>query len=183
MNKKGISWVIIGIVIVAVVVVGVVVYWVMTSGGGGGGTTPTPSPSPNVAGATSLGFKVNATIGGVSEEYAFTAKNLGTSEIMLRVDEVDAQGNAFVYVFNQTAQTAWASVSGQWNDVSSEFASYWDGANSAVIGYTAFEGYKTQLATNWAGSGDYDYTSGGDTFLIFDIVLNPTVEDSLFQHG
>jgi len=178
MNKKGISWVVIGIVIVAVVVVGVVAYWAMTNSGGesGGGT-------PDVAGATSLGFKVNATIGGVNEEYAFTAKNLGTSEVMLRVDEIDAQGNAFVYVFNQTAQTVWASASGQWNNVSSEFASYWDGANSAVIGYTAFEGYKTQLATNWSGSGDYDYTSGGDTFHIFDIILNPTVADSLFQHG
>jgi hypothetical protein len=178
MNKKGISWVVIGIVIVAVVVVGVVVYWAMTSGGGEGG-----GGAPDVAGATSLGFKVNATIGGVNEEYAFTAKNLGTSEVMLRVDEIDAQGNAFVYVFNQTAQTVWASASGQWNNVSSEFASYWDGANSAVIGYTAFEGYKTQLATNWSGSGDYDYTSGGDTFHIFDIILNPTVADSLFQHG
>jgi hypothetical protein len=178
MNKKGISWVVIGIVIVAVVVVGVVVYWAMTSGGGEGG-----GGAPDVAGATSLGFKVNATIGGVNEEYAFTAKNLGTSEVMLRVDEIDAQGNAFVYVFNQTAQTVWASASGQWNNVSSEFASYWDGANSAIIGYTAFEGYKTQLATNWSGSGDYDYTSGGDTFHIFDIILNPTVADSLFQHG
>jgi hypothetical protein len=178
MNKKGISWVVIGIVIVAVVVVGVVVYWAMTSGGGEGG-----GGAPDVAGATSLGFKVNATIGGVNEEYAFTAKNLGTSEVMLRVDEIDAQGNAFVYVFNQTAQTVWASVSGQWNNVSSEFASYWDGANSAIIGYTAFEGYKTQLATNWSGSGDYDYTSGGDTFHIFDIIVNPTLEDSLFQHG
>jgi hypothetical protein len=158
--------------------VGVVVYWAMTSGGGGGG-----GGAPDVAGATSLGFKVNATIGGVHEEYAFTAKNLGTSEVMLRVDEIDAQGNAFVYVFNQTAQTVWASASGQWNNVSSEFASYWDGANSAIIGYTAFEGYKTQLATNWSGSGDYDYTSGGDTFHIFDIILNPTVADSLFQHG
>jgi hypothetical protein len=178
MNKKGISWVVIGIVIVAVVVVGVVVYWVMTSGGGEGG-----GGAPDVAGATSLGFKVNATIGGVNEEYAFTAKNLGTSAVMLRVDEIDAQGNAFVYVFNQTAQTVWASVSGQWNDVSSEFASYWNGANSGIIGYTAFEEYKTQLATNWSGSGDYDYTSGGDTFHIFDITVNPTVADSLFQHG
>lgn len=177
MNKKGISWVVIGIVIVAVIVVGVVAYWAMTRSGGesGGGT-------PDVAGATSLGFKVNATIGGVHEEYAFTAKNLGTSEVMLRVDEIDAQGNAFIYVFNQTAQTVWASASGQWTDVSSEFASYWDGANSAIIGHTALDTYMTNLA-NWTGTGDYSYTSNGNSFIIFDIILNPTVADSLFQHG
>jgi len=177
MNRKTLVIAVIVVVVVAAVVAGV--YLATQSGGGGGGG----GGAPDVAGATSLGFKVNATIGGVHEEYAFTAKNLGTSEVMLRVDEIDAQGNAFVYVFNQTAQTVWASVSGQWNDVSSEFASYWDGANSAIIGYTAFEGYKTQLATNWSGSGDYDYTSGGDTFHIFDIIVNPSLADSLFQHS
>jgi hypothetical protein len=182
MNKKGVSWVLIGIVIVAVVVVGVVVYWAMTSGGGGGGTTPTPSPSPNVAGATSLGIKVNATINGVSEEYAFTAKNLGTSDILLRVDEIDAQGNTFVYVYNQTAQTLWIQYGGAWTDSSADFALYWNGANSEVIGHTALGTYMTNLA-NWTGSGDYSYTSNGNSYLIFDIDVNPTVQDSLFQHG
>jgi len=179
MNKKGISLVLVGIVVVAVVVVGVVAYWLMTSGG----EEEAEEETPDIAGATSLGFKINATISGANELYAFTAKNLGTSEIMLRVDQTDVEGTEFVYVFNQTAQTVWASIAGEWMDVSTEFASYWDGANSAIIGYTAFEGYKTQLATNWSGSGDYDYTSGEDTFHIFDIIVNPSVEDSLFQHG
>jgi hypothetical protein len=183
MNKKAVSWVVIGIVIIAVVVIGVVAYWALTSTGGEEGPTPTPAPTPDIEGATSLGFKLNATIGGVNELYAFTAKNLGTSDILLRVDETDAQGNAFIYVFNQTAQTVWASAMGQWNDVSTEFASYWDGANSAIIGYTAFNGYKTELAENWSGTGDYDYTSGENTFHIYDIVVNPSVADSLFVHG
>jgi len=184
MNKKAVSWVVIGIIIIAVVVVGVVAYWAFTSTGGGGeGPTPTPAATPDVAGATSIGFKVNATINGVSEEYAFTAKNLGTSDILLRTDEIDAQGNAFVYVFNETAQTVWASAMGQWSDVSSDFASYWDGANSGIIGYTAFTDYKNQIAAHWSGSGDYSYTSGGNSYKIFDIILNPAPADSLFQHG
>jgi hypothetical protein len=181
LNKKGIStWVIVAIIVIAVVIGGIAVY-VLYSGGGEEGVTPTPTP--DVGGATSLGFKVNGTIGGVNELYAFTAKNLGTSDILMRTDEIDVEGNAFIYQFNQTAQTLWIQYGGAWTDQSTDFASYWDGANSAVIGYTAFEGYKTQLATNWSGSGDYDYTSGGDTFHIYDIIINPSIEDSMFAHG
>jgi hypothetical protein len=184
MNKKAVSWVVIAIIVIAVVVVGVVAYWLWSSSGGGTPTpTATPAATPDVAGASSIGFKVNGTISGVSEEYAFTAKNLGTSDVLLRVDEIDAQGNAFVYVFNETAQTVWASAMGQWSDVSSDYASYWNGANSAVIGYTAFTDYKSQIAAHWSGSGNYAYTSGGNSYTIFDIDLNPTLADSLFQHG
>jgi len=182
MNKKGVSWVLIGIVIVAVVVIGVVAYWALTSTGGEE-PTPTPTPAPGIEDATSVGFKLNATIGGTNELYAFTAKNLGTSEILLRVDETDAQGTEFVYVYDQAAQTAWASIAGDWMDVSADFDSYWSGANSAIVGYTAFEGYMDELAANWSGSGDYDYTSGEDTFHVFDIVVDPAPADSLFEHG
>jgi hypothetical protein len=186
LNKKGIStWLIVAIIVVVVVIGGIAVYVLYSGGGGEEEITPTPTPTPNadVESATSLAFKVNGTIGGVNELYAFTAKNLGTSDILMRTDEFDVEGNAFIYQFNQTAQTVWASYSGQWSDVSSEWTSYWDGANSGVVGYTAFEEYKTQLATNWSGSGDYDYSSSGDTFHIYDIVINPSIEDSLFAHG
>jgi len=183
MNKKAVSWVIIGIVIIALVVVGVVAYWALTSTGGGNGDGGNGDETPDIEGATSLGFKVNATIGGTNELYAFTAKNLGTSDILLRGDQWDAQGNAFVYLFNQTAQTLWIEYSGMWTDYSTEFDSYWSGADSALIGYTAFDCYKTELATNWSGTGDHDYTDGEDTFHIFDIIVNPSIEDSLFQHG
>jgi hypothetical protein len=183
LNKKGISTlVIVAIVVIIIIVAGVAVY-VLYNGGGGGGTTPTPTPTSPVEGASSLAFKVNVTISGDNELHAFTAKNLGTSDILLRVDQIDAQGNVFTYLFNQTAQSLWISVGGSWMDQSTDFASYWNGANSATIGYTAFDGYKTKLATNWSGSGDYDYTSGADTFHLYDIVVNPSVADSLFEHG
>jgi hypothetical protein len=182
MNKKAVSWVVIGIIIVAVVVIGVVGYWALTNTGGES-PSPTPAPTPDVAGATSIGFKVNATFAdGNNEEYAFTAKNLGASDIQLRVDEIDAQGNLFVYLYNQTAQTLWIQYADTWTDSSTDFASYWDGANSALIGDTALNNYMTELA-NWSGSGNYDYTSDGNSYSIFDIVLNPTLDDSLFQHG
>jgi hypothetical protein len=180
MNKKGISWVIIAVVIIVIIVVGGVAYWAFTNTGEPTPTpTPTPTPSVTVDTATSIGFKVDA----YGEVYAFTAKNLETSSIMLRVDETDAQGTNFVYVLNQAEETAWASIAGDWVDVSADFDSYWSGENSAIIGYTAFVNYKTELADNWSGTGNYDYTSGGDAISIYDIILNPEPADSLFEHG
>ena len=180
MNKKGVSWVIIAVVIIAVIVVGVVAYWAFTNTGEPTPTpTPTPTPSATIETATSLEFKLDA----YGEVYKFTAKNLGTSSILLRVDETDAQGTNFVYVFNQAEETVWASIAGDWMDVSAEFDSYWSGANSAIIGYAAFTDYKTELAENWSGTGDHDYTSDGEAIHVYDIVLNPELADSLFEHG
>ena len=180
MNKKGVSWVIIAVVIIVVVVIGGVAYWVLTSPGTGEPEpTPTPTPSATIETATSLGFKVDA----YDEVYAFTAKNLGTSEIMLRTDETDAQGTPFIYVMDQAEETAWASIAGEWMDVSDEFDAYWSGDYSTLIGYTAFDSYMTELATNWSGTGDYDYTSGEDAIHIYDIIINPEPADSMFEHG
>ena len=180
MNKKGVSWVIIAVVIIAVVVIGGVAYWALTNTGNGEPEpTPTPTPSDTIETATSLGFKVDA----YDESYAFTAKNLGTSEIMLRTDETDAQGMAFVYLLDQAEETAWASIAGEWMDVSDEFDAYWSGDYSALIGYTAFECYSDELAVNWSGTGDYDYTDGDDAIHIYDIIINPEPADSIFEHG
>jgi hypothetical protein len=182
-NKKGISTLfIVAIIVIAVVIAGVAVY-VLYSGGGEPTPTPTPTPTSPLEGATSLGFKLDVTMSGNNEMHAFTANNLGTSDILLRVDETDAQGTQFVYVFNQTAQTVWASIAGDWMDLSADFDSYWTGENSGTIGYTALDEYMAKLDANWSGSGDYDYTSGEDTFHIYDIVVNPSVPDSLFEHG
>jgi hypothetical protein len=181
MNKKAVSMVLIAvIVIVVVVVVGVAAYWALSNTGGEEGPTPTPTPTPaaSIEDATSLGFKVNATIDGANGLYAFTAKNLGTSDILLRVDAVEADGSVFVYLYNQTAETAWVQFGGEWTDQSTSFTSYWDG----TLGYTGFSAYKAELAANWS-SGDYDYTSDSNSYHIYDIDVNPAIEDSLFVHG
>jgi hypothetical protein len=180
MNKKAVSMVLVAVVvIVVVVVVGVAAYWALSNNGGEEGPTPTPTPAASVEDATSLGFKVNATIEDNNELYAFTAKNLGTSDVLLRVDEIDADGNTFIYVYNQTAQSLWIQYAGEWTDSSATFSDYWDGANSGIIGYTAFSTYQSELAANWS-SGAYDYDSDGNTYHIYDIDVNPTVADSLF---
>lgn len=169
--------VIVAIIVIAVVIGGIAVYWWYS--GGGGEPTPTPAPTPDVEGATSIRFDVNATINGALEIDRFTAKNLGTSDVLLRVDQTDAQANEFIYLMNQTGQTAWANVAGEWIDVSSTFeADYW---NSPLIGKVALDSYMDALADGWTGTGNYEYTSNGNTFIISNIVLNPTIDDSVFQ--
>ena len=174
MNKKGISTlVIVAIIVIAVVIGGIAVY-VWYSGGGGEEPTPTPAPTPDIEGATSMRFDVNATVDEVLEVDRFTAKNLGTSDVLLRVDQTDAQGNEFIYLMNQTGQTAWANFGGEWMDVSATFeADYW---NSPLIGYVALDSYMTALA-DWSGTGDYE----GDSFIIYNIVVDPTIDDSAFE--
>jgi len=177
MNKKGISWVIIAIVIIAVVVVGGVAYWAMTStGDGNGGNGGNGGEDVYTAqNATSLEFKVSAAIGGMDESYAFMAKNLGTSEVMLRVEQVSG-GEEFVYIMNQAQKTAWAYYAGEWTEVTGQFSTYWDD-----LWAPALEEYQTQLA-DWEGTEDWEYNVGGDSYRVYDIVLNPTLEDSLFMH-
>ena len=172
MNKKGISaLVIVAIVVIAVVVIGVAAYYVLSSGGGE--ETPTPTPSSPVEGATSMRFDVNATVEGAKEIDRFTVKNLGTSDILLRVDQTDAQGNNFVYIMNETGQTVWADFGAGFDEYSSDWTTYWD---NTLIGNVGLNTYMTALA-NWSGTGDYT----GDSYVIYDIVVNPDIPDSAFE--
>jgi hypothetical protein len=173
MNKKGISaLVVVAIVVIAVVVIGVAAYYVLSSGGGE--ETPTPTPSSPVEGATSMRFDVNATAESGPEIDRFTVKNLGTSDLLIRVDQTDAQGNSFVYLMNETAQSAWANAMDTgFVDDSANFATYWD---NNLIGNAAVDKYMAALA-GWSGTGDYT----GDNYVIYNIVVNPDIPDSAFE--
>ena len=169
MNKKGISTlVIVAIIVIAVVIAGIAVY-VLYSGGGGEETPTSP-----VEGATSMRFDVNVTVEGGVEVDRFTAKNLGTSDVLLRVDQTDKDGVEFIYLMNQTGQTVWVNYAGTWLDDSANFATqYW---NNNLIGNVALESYMTALA-DWSGTGNYE----GDSYIISNIVVDPTIDDSVFQ--
>ncbi len=177
MNQKGISTLVIAvIVVVVVVVIGVGVYLLMsgTGGtGGGGGATPTPTPTtPNVEGATSLQFKVEVTSGGTSYTNTYMAKNIGSSNMMLRVEI----GDTMVYILNGADQKAWTYMDGAWTDISDTFSTEWNSWSTTV------SGYQGSLA-DWTGTGEWTYTEDGTTVRIFDISVNPTLADSLFQHS
>jgi hypothetical protein len=190
MNQKGISkLVLVVIVVVVLVVVGVAAYWAMGSGGGGdgeddgvvnggvvdsggdgGGTTV------DVAGASSLRFSVSVTPAGMdSEEYTYMVKNAGTSGLMMRIEMESSSGDNWVYIINGAQEKVWVYSEGEWIDFSEMFPTYWDTWNSA------WEGYRTNLL-DWTGVGDWSYTTpDGDAVRIYDITVNPSLADSLFQ--
>jgi hypothetical protein len=67
---------------------------------------------------------VIATVEGDQQNYKFMAKNLGTSEVMMRVELVDPTGAEFIYLLNEAEQEAWAYWDGAWEDVSATFSTY-----------------------------------------------------------
>jgi hypothetical protein len=167
MNQKGIApLIIVAIFAVVAIVAGVGIY-VTARGGGGGG---------NIADATSLQFKADTTIQGVSGTYTFKAKNIGTSNMMMRI-EGTYQAQNVIMIINGARQKLWVYEGGQWMDLSMNYSQY---ENTWT---TTFQGYLTQLA-GWTG-GDWSYTDNSSeiTIHLYKIVVNPSLPDSIFEHS
>lgn len=165
MKQKNLAIVIVAVLIV--VVVGVVAYWALSSGDGNnnGGT--------NVGDASSLQFSVSIVREGESYETMYSAKNIGTSDLMIRVDISTTEGD-IVYIVNGAQQKAWEYVGDEWNDLSDAFSAQWDMWNTTVQGYT-------DNLSSWTG-GDWTYTDAdGTPVRIYDITVNPSLADSLFE--
>ncbi len=171
MDRKGIApLVIVAVAVVAVAVVGVGAY-VALSGGTGTSTTTT---SASVADATSLRFKIEMTYQGISAAGTFMIKGIGSSDVKMRVD-LTAAGEDAIIVIDGAQRTAWAYQGGQWMDASSEFEQYWEQWDQT------FELAKNQLGD--LTGGDYTFTTSSMAFRIYDVEVNPSLADSLFQHG
>jgi len=174
MNKKGVSMVLIAVVIIAVVVVGVVAYWALTNTGGenGGNGGNGGEDVYTVENATSLQFTVSATEGTSMGTTIYSAKNIGTDDMMVRV-EIQAEGMSFIYIVNGAQQKAWANEGEGWTDLSDTFSTQWDAWTLTYDAYAAsFSGWT---------SGDWTFNdSDGYTVTVSDITINPTLEDSFF---
>jgi hypothetical protein len=160
------------IIIVAIAAVGVGVYLATQGGGGGGGGTKN---TYTVANATSLQIEANVTSQGVTVTQKWAAKNLNTSQLMLRLDLLGGASGNYSYILIASNKTAWSAVNGVWTDVSGTFNDLWS------IWGTHWTNLVNALA-NWSGAGDYTYTaSGGESVRVYDISVNPSLADSLFQ--
>jgi hypothetical protein len=171
MNQKTIAIVVIAVVIVAVI--GVTAYWMFTSGGTGE-PEPTPTPTPTgIEGASSLQFSVEITGGESAGTYKYYAKNIGTDDVMIRV-EIPLEGmDDLVYIVNGAQEKAWANEGAGWVDLSDTFSDQWDAWKAT------WDGYTDELAT-WT-AGEWTYNQDGSTVTITDIIVNPSLEDSLFE--
>ncbi|MBA7679983.1 hypothetical protein ES703_88290 [subsurface metagenome] len=187
MNQKGISKiVIVGIIVAILAVSAIAAYWATSggaddSGNNNGGTIDNGSEDDggttvDVAGASSLQYKVSVNPADAeSVEYTYMIKNAETSDMMMRI-EMESSGESFIYIINGVQQKVWVCSGDQWMDFSDVYSTYWDTWNSA------WEGYRTNLL-DWTGVGDWTYTTpNGDSVRIYDIDINPSLADSLFQH-
>ena len=152
----------------------------------GSTSTPAPSTSPtnsgtavDIEGASSLQFTVTMTnsSGATVGSYTYSAKNSGTSNMMIRVEFTDPNSSSnFVYIVNGALRQAWMASDGEWLDLSSTFDSQYDSWDET------FTDYKNNLS-DWSGLGDWSYTVGGETIRIHNISVNPSLPDSLFEHS
>ncbi len=143
-------------------------------------SSPTPTSTPTssstgIAGANSLKYTVSLTENGVLQgTYTFQGKNSGTDNFMMRIDYTDNDG-ATIFIFNGAQHKAWTYSGDEWVDISAYYDLQFQTWNSL------WQGYSTNLAA-WTGLGDYSYTSNGSTVRIYDIAVNPALDDSLFVH-
>ena len=184
---------IIAIVVIAVVIVAVIVgaYVLMnqnpnpnnnTSPTPTSGTSPTPtatgSSSGNMfEGASSLKFSVTATTAESPNDqmtYTYSAKNIGTQNMMLRIDMVLGSDTMSIIVNGVTKQS-WANYGGEWMDMSEYFQEDW------ADWQETWAEMENDLS-EWSGTGEWTYTdpSSGDTVTVHDVQINPNLPDSLF---
>ncbi|TRO55075.1 hypothetical protein E2P63_00100 [Candidatus Bathyarchaeota archaeon] len=169
MDQKTIAIVVIAVVVVAVI--GVAAYYMWGTGPTEPEPTPTPTPT-GVEGASSLEFTVEITGGASAGTYNYKAKNLGTEDIMIRID-IPMEGMELGYIVNGAQQKAWANEGSGWV-LSASFSEQLD------LWKATWDGYTGELAT-WT-SGDWTYTgTEGETIKITSITVNPTLADSLFE--
>ena len=165
--KKNTMYGVVAAVVIIIAVAAVAGYYLLMNTGGG---TPV-----TVETATSLQYDADVTSQGATVTYEFAGANLNTTSLKLRIDVLGGESGNYSYILNAGDQTAWSAVNGEWTDVSSTFTDQWTSWG------TLWSNYVNALK-NWSGTGDYTFTdANGDSVLISNISLNPTVADSLFQ--
>ena len=196
--KKSSRKALIALIVIVIVVVAAAVgaYAVLNNGSNtNNNSTPTPTPSSGatstpsstatstsqqngVGTASSLQFSIDVTSGGVKQfTYTYMAKNVGTNNLMLRIETTDASGTNNIIIVNGVLQKSWMYDGTEWTDISSMYNTQYNTWDASFIGY------RNSLA-DWAGAGGWTYTApNGDSVRYYDISVNPNLSDSLFQHS
>jgi hypothetical protein len=130
---------------------------------------------PNgVADATTLTLSANVTSQGQTTKYMWVGKDL-KAVLTLRVDFV-----TYAYILDAGQQKSWMSIDSGATWTTSTFATDWGSVDVPGFGNQWAE-YVAELE-NWSGSGDYSYmNAAGETITLFNIVVNPTIDDSTFD--
>jgi len=174
------------ILILGIIAVTVSCGYIILSAGGEAGPgengeeTETPGgEGVPIESATSIDFKVDVENDAERMTVRYRARNLDTDAPDLRVDYLEG-GMIEIFIYNGSEGTGWISMGRMGNisfpNMDNDFIS------SQNIYISEFRNYKDYLAEGWTG-GEWTYTIPGTetTIKFYDVWVNPTIPDSIFQ--
>jgi len=178
------------ILILGIIAVTVSCGYIIISGGGEGpsgdagpsedGTeTPGGEEGVPIESATSIDFKVDVENDAERMIIRYRARNLDTDAPDLRVDYLEG-GMIEIFIYDGSEGTGWISMGIMGNisfpNMDNDFLS----SQNTYI--SEFRNYKDYLAEGWTG-GEWTYTIPGTetTIKFYDVWVNPTIPDSVFQ--
>lgn len=177
MENKGIGGAAAIVIIIIIAAAGVGAYVLVSGDGevppeGEEEEEEVPPEGEGIGGATSLDFKVDTT-NGVTMTCRFRAREIGTGNMDIRVDCTSAE-NTVVYILSGSQGKAWTKMDGEWMEIP-----YFDVIWQNYI--NQMDQYMDELS-GWT-IGDWTYTdpATGASVRIYDIQVNPSLPDSLFQ--
>jgi hypothetical protein len=168
-NKK-MMYALVAIAAIIVVLAGAGAYMLVNNG-----------KTATVADATKLQYSADVTYQGDITQFNWAATNVGATNMALHIDILHGEQGNYTYILNSGDNTAWMAVNGTWTNVSSDFTNQW---NTWVGTGQRWTNDLNALTTNWNGTGDCNYTDSarGVTIRIYNVAINPSLNDSLFQH-
>jgi len=174
--EKKLMYALVALVIIVIVAAVAGAYVLMNNSGGSSNKV-----IYTAANATSLQYNSEVTYQGVTTTALnWAAKKVGTTNMVLRIDILGGASGNYTYIMNRETQTAWLSNNGTWTNVSNDFTNQW---NTWVGTGKRWTNNLNALTTDWNGKGDYTHTdtTTGTTIRIYNVAINPTLADSLFQ--
>jgi hypothetical protein len=148
---------------------------------------PTSNPTislPNASKVNSIQFNVSdAKQGGpiIGEgKTAYFAKNIGTSNLEIRTQSYNRPNGIQVTIINGVQKNAWYYENNDWKTYPSSLVNYSNLYQGPIQYYT------DAIIANWTGSSNFTYTFEDQSgvyarVIISDIVINPSLPDSLFK--
>lgn len=175
-------------VIIAIIVIGAAAGgYIALSGNGneegtsgdeeGSGDEESGESGSGITSASSIEFKIDLETPETGKSTTrYRARNLDATPDF-RIDTTMG-GQEFSYILNGSEEKGWVYSNGKWTEFTEmpgfDWDTYWNQYHSS------YEEYSNELAEGWTG-GDYEWSSGGYSYKLYDIEVNPSLSDSIFQ--
>jgi len=139
-------------------------------------TSSSPNPTNPTLDVTSFRYKMSLTNPSQPEAdmfYTYSFKNIGTSNMMYRIDVTMSEGTSTTIV-NGAQQKAWMIYDDEIMDLSYAFTDHW---NDLLNDWGDIQ----NDFADWPGTQEWVYTVQGTTARLYDVEANPSLSDALFQ--